>query len=259
MPTTRRSRMSVRTRSASVSGNVLGSTGCNEAEAASSNSSLCNCACSPGCARLPAAPVDPDDGAVVQQHLVERQRGDRARREADDEIAAAVAQRAQRGLGVRAADDVDDEIDERRRRARAARVFRSSVSYAIDATAPCCTASASLSADDAAAIGRSPRAAASRPRRDRFHRRRRARARAPRAGDRAPREREQHRLVGLLEGRGLAEGHRLGNRAQRTGGHRDALAEPADPDVGDDAARRPTNPTPPIRARRCRRRPRSRA
>ncbi len=61
----------------------------------------------------PDAPVDADDRPVAQQDLVQRDGGDRPGGEADDQVAASVAQRTQRRFGERAADGVDHDVDAR--------------------------------------------------------------------------------------------------------------------------------------------------
>src|SRR3546814_13251107 len=60
-------------------------------------------------ARDESAPEDARDVAALEQGQVERQARD-ARREADDQVAALPRDRAQRGLGVIAADRVIDEV-----------------------------------------------------------------------------------------------------------------------------------------------------
>ena len=59
----------------------------------------------------PDAPIDTDDRPVAQQYLVERDGRDVTRRKADDEVAAAITERAQRRLGQRAADGIHHEVD----------------------------------------------------------------------------------------------------------------------------------------------------
>jgi hypothetical protein len=58
----------------------------------------------------PRAPVDPDHRAVLQQDTVERQPGDGAAREPEDQVAAGSAQAAQRGLGEPVTDWVDHQV-----------------------------------------------------------------------------------------------------------------------------------------------------
>src|SRR5436305_4819430 len=55
----------------------------------------------------PCAPVDSDDRAVVEEHLVERQRGNGAGRETDDAEAPRPTGGAQGGLAVASTDGVD--------------------------------------------------------------------------------------------------------------------------------------------------------
>jgi len=61
----------------------------------------------------PRAPVDPDHRAVLQQDTVERQPGDGAAREPEDQVAARSAQAAQRGLGEPVTDRVDHQVGAR--------------------------------------------------------------------------------------------------------------------------------------------------
>ncbi len=89
-----------------------------------------------GLAPGPGAPLHAHDGALFQQRQVERHPGDLAAREADDEQAAAGAQRAQGRLAQVAADRVVDDVDAAERPERLAQIGLRIVDGLVGALAP---------------------------------------------------------------------------------------------------------------------------
>ena len=110
-PMDRSIRDSVMTTAASSRGRLAGAVGWRRPSATIPISSSMRARLPSGSLNVQPAPVHAHHGAVVEEDLVERDRGDRPRGEPDHAVPPEVPGGPQRRLGVVAADRVDDHVD----------------------------------------------------------------------------------------------------------------------------------------------------